>query len=514
MGKKAGLFNASERDGVAYRKASLPSLIMGMAFEGAGTVAYLMIGFATMIGTQGFGIATVTVGLILTICRVWDGLDDPLAAIVFEKINPKHGKVRFFMIVGWTICSFGLLLLYVLAAGRVDGIMGIVMFVISYLLYDLGYTIRAVGAGTIPTVITNDPTQRPMTTAIGTVYSYGVPIICTNIITFVILPKYDDMYNLPMLAETCLWLIGISFVLLMISVVGVWKVDRPETFEAIRLSEDGKKREAKQKVTLKEMFAVLKDNRAMQMHIITGVSDKLAQQVSSQSVIATLMNGVLIGSYVASTLVGNVSKIVGIGGLFLGGIMIAKWGAKKATIRWSWISIAVAGATVLFCLFLGGPAGMNKLGAMGVPVIIYAVLMILRDASSMILNATNGARAADVTDYEYMRSGNYLPAVVSAAYSFIDKIVSSFGALMATGCIALVGYVNTVPQKGDAATWPIFWMAMFLNFGMQIIGWLFNVLAMKFYALDKKKMIEVQKTLLERKEKAEEENNERKEKNN
>lgn len=150
MGKKAGLFNASERDGVAYRKASLPSLIMGMAFEGAGTVAYLMIGFATMIGTQGFGIATVTVGLILTICRVWDGLDDPLAAIVFEKINPKHGKVRFFMIVGWTICSFGLLLLYVLAAGRVDGIMGIVMFVISYLLYDLGYTIRAVGSGDHP----------------------------------------------------------------------------------------------------------------------------------------------------------------------------------------------------------------------------------------------------------------------------------------------------------------------------------------------------------------------------
>ncbi len=46
--KKAGLFNASERDGVAYRKASLPSLIMGMAFEGVGTVAYLMIGYATL----------------------------------------------------------------------------------------------------------------------------------------------------------------------------------------------------------------------------------------------------------------------------------------------------------------------------------------------------------------------------------------------------------------------------------------------------------------------------------
>ena len=146
---------------------------------------------------------------------------------------------------------------------------------------------------------------------------------------------------------------------------------------------------------------------------------------------------------------------------------------------------------------------MSKIGVIGIPVVVYTVFITIRDVATMVLNATNGARAADVTDYEYMRSGNYLPAVVSAAYSFIDKIVSSFGALMATGCIALVGYVNTVPQMGDEATWPIFWMAMFLNFGMQIIGWLFNVISMKFYPLDKEKMIEVQKTLVERKKAAE-----------
>ena len=117
----------------------------------------------------------------------------------------------------------------------------------------------------------------------------------------------------------------------------------------------------------------------------------------------------------------------------------------------------------------------------------------------MGLTATNGARAADVTDYEYMRSGNYMPAIVSSTYSIIDKIVSSFGTLMATGCIALVGYVNTVPQLGDKATWPIFWMAMFLNFGMQIVGWIVNLIAMKFYTLDREEMIVVQKTLNERK---------------
>lgn len=69
-------------------------------------------------------------------------------------------------------------------------------------------------------------------------------------------------------------------------------------------------------------------------------------------------------------------------------------------------------------------------------------------------------------------------------------------------CIALVGYTATVPQLGDKATWPIFWIAMFLNFGLAIIGWLCNVVAMKFYTLDRERMIQVQKTLNERKEAA------------
>lgn len=494
--KNLGLMHASERDGVEYRKAPVWSLFMGMAFEGIGAVCYLMIGFATMEGTLGYGMATLTVGGILTVLRIWDGFNDFLVAVVFEKINPKFGKIKLFMIGGWIACAIGLLLLYCIAAGKFDGALGIVVFVASYALYEIGNTFRAVGAGPTAVVVTNDPTQRPMTTIIGTIYSYGIPIICTNLITFVILPKYNNKYNLPMLSETCLWFIGLSFILLVISLIGVWKVDRPETFEKIVLNE---KQKDKQKVTVKEMLAVLKDNRNMQMHILTGVSDKLAQQTASQSIIATLMNGVLIGSYVASTMVSNVGNIVGFAFLFMGGIFIAKWGAKKATVVWSWISILIAVGTVAFCFLLGGPDGMKKLGEMGIPLVIYAVLTLLRNASMMGLTATNGARAADVTDYEYMRSGNYMPAIVSSTYSIIDKIVSSFGTLMATGCIALVGYVNTVPQLGDKATWPIFWMAMFLNFGMQIVGWIVNLIAMKFYTLDREEMIVVQKTLNERK---------------
>lgn len=120
----------------------------------------------------------------------------------------------------------------------------------------------------------------------------------------------------------------------------------------------------------------------------------------------------------------------------------------------------------------------------------------------MALSTVAGAMRGDITDYEYERSGNYMPAVVSGVYSLIDKIVSSFASVVATGTIALVGYATTVPQQGDPATWPIFWAAMFLNFGLPILGWICNLIAMKFYTLDKDRMIEVQKNLNARREAA------------
>ena len=47
----------------------------------------------------------------------------------------------------------------------------------------------------------------------STIFSYTVPLICTNLITFVILPKYDMIYNIPMLSETIIWFSAILYFL-------------------------------------------------------------------------------------------------------------------------------------------------------------------------------------------------------------------------------------------------------------------------------------------------------------
>ena len=498
--KKAGLMNASARDGVNYRKASIWEILFGMSNNGAMIAFYLLVGYASMIATEGYGIAVATAGILLTANRVVDGAVDALIAAIFEKTRLKRGKMRFFMIVGWMIFSVGAMLLYNWAAGKFTGFAGFLVFLLAYNLFLFGYSLNGVSGNAIGIVLTNDPTQRPMLSVVGTAFSYVVPILFTNLTTFVILPKYDNQFTVAMLSEATYWYIVISGIFVAISCFGIRKVDVGETFQSL----PGDNGEEEDKVTIKDMWSVLKDNRNVQMYMLAGISDKLAQQTGSQAIITTLMNGVLIGSYAASTMVQNFSTIVGLCFAFGGGIFIAKWGAKKATTTWSWIAIAVAAVSVGFCLLLGGPDGMKKIGVMGAPIIIWAILTIARNGAAMVLTTTASAMKADIVDYEYERSGKYMPAVVTGVYTFIDQLISSFGSTIAGICITLVGYTSSVPQLGDKATWPIFWMGMFLTFGLPIIGWICNVIAMKFYNLDRERMVQVQKTLEERRKAAEE----------
>ena len=62
--KKKGLLNASERDGVEYRKVKLWEIVCGRANNGVGVSFYMLIGFASMIATEGYGIAMALAGML------------------------------------------------------------------------------------------------------------------------------------------------------------------------------------------------------------------------------------------------------------------------------------------------------------------------------------------------------------------------------------------------------------------------------------------------------------------
>lgn len=491
---KGKLFDSSAKDGVRYRRASVLNITMGVATRGVAMSFYMLMMYASYIANAGYGIATILAGTIITGTRLFDGVTDPILAAIMDRKKPgKHGKIRMLILIGWAISSVACVAMYNWVAGKFDGVAGVAMFIAIYAVYIIGYTVLNMCIGTINAVITNDPAQRPFVGVVGNIYGFGIPMLMSTLLAFTILPKYNNQYNAACLKEACFWYVGVSLILAIVACIGISSVDNAETLGNVVAG--GKKKE---QIGFKDMVSLLKDNKALRMYVITGASDKIAQQTASQSIVATMMSGILIANFKASTMINNAGTTVGIVCGFLGAMYIAKFGAKKAVSVWSTIAVGLSVAAIAFCLVLG-PDKMNEIGKVGLVMAVYVVIMIGRTSITTILSVAENTMKADVTDYELERSGNYMPATVSGVYFFVDKWISSLSSTIAALGAAMIGYTTTMPQMGDAPTWPIFWMTMGLMFVFPMLGWICNIIAMKFYELDKERMVEVQKNIAERK---------------
>lgn len=252
------------------------------------------------------------------------------------------------------------------------------------------------------------------------------------------------------------------------------------------------------KVGIKEIVNIFKENVPMRCYLVTGITDKIASNSATQTIVLTMLNGILIANYKAATMITNAGTIISFVFVFLGGVYIAKKGVKVATKVWSAVNIFINIAIFAFLLYLG-PTGMAQIGKGGVVMMVYVVFTMGVNASKMILNVAEGMMRADVIDYELERSGNYMPGTVGAVYSLTEKVIASFGSTIAAVAVAAIGYKTVMPQMGDAATWPIFWVTVILTYGFPILGWLCNIIAMKFYELDYDRMAEIQENIAEMK---------------
>ena len=109
----------------------------------------------------------------------------------------------------------------------------------------------------------------------------------------------------------------------------------------------------------------------------------------------------------------------------------------------------------------------------------------------MCVSTANASFMADTIDYELDRSGRYVPAVVSGVYSLIDKIISSFGAVIAATAVTAIGYTQAVPQPGDPSTPGVVAIALSVMYGLPIFGWIVTLIAMKNCGLTKEEMVNV-----------------------
>lgn len=476
----------SEIDGVQYRRVPTWQVAVGMLLNGSAMAFYILMGMMSYLGGAGYGIATAVIGIILSASRIFDGLIDPFLAVWIDKFNTRFGKMRILLLLGFVIRAAAVLMLFVWFS---NGSQGIVLFVALYLINIIGNSIFDIVGNMTGPIMTNDPKQRPTIQVWATIYNYLFPMAFTLLSTMVLLPRFGNEYTVPFLSLFCIIQVVVAGVLTLISFIGLTPVDKPENFIGIAATTD------EYKVSMGDMFRFLRSNKPFRLYIYAAVSDKLAQNVLSQSIVSTMLFGILIGDMQFGTLISMISMLPSIIFAIIGAKFAGARGNKEATVVWTWICTIIAVVSVIFC----GVIDMTLIKSNIIFTAIFFVLLLGGNGAKMCVTMANGAMRADIIDYELDRSGKYLPAVVTATYNFVDQIVTSLGATIATTSVALIGYVNTLPQPTDAPTPAIKWVTMGLYFGLPILGWICTFIAMKFYRLTKEEMVNVQKRIADKK---------------
>ncbi|MBQ7063533.1 MAG: MFS transporter [Firmicutes bacterium] len=492
---------------VTYRRAKTWHIALSQMTGIMQMMFYVLtIGYAIYIANLGFGVTIALAGVLATVSRVFDSVTDPIIAVIIEKFNSKYGKLRFFLIVGWFLMSLSTLLLCNLLGGKfsfgadqtTSNVTGVIVFTLLFFLFYIGYTFASCIGNMTGNILTNDPKQRPTLGVWSTVYSYLSPMIGAAIITTMLLPKYgvatvtalgatDYDWTMAVFSHASFIMIGISFVALILCCIGLTPYDKPENFVGLNKNNTP---------SLKEMISLLKDNKELGRYIIAASSDKLAQTVGGQSVITTLLFGVILGSMVGSSIVSLVAMLPSIIFAIIGARMAGKDGNKKVMVKWTWICIFWNVAFSLFILFVPGKSA----GSIGIPFILFFLLMLGNNALKMVVSTATSAMRMDVVDYELYRSGNYLPATVSAVYSFIDKMISALAPMLATLLIGVIGYTGSrIPMASDPLTMGVRIVTAVLFCGFPIIGWFCTILSMKKFSLTKERMEEIQIEIADKK---------------
>ncbi|MFR2848231.1 MAG: MFS transporter, partial [Hungatella hathewayi] len=377
------------------------------------------------------GLAAAIIGIIATGTRIFDAITDPLVGFLVDRTNGRFGKFRPYMLIGNIIIWSSLIVIFNTPTDWSTS-QKYVMTTVFYIINILGYTCQTVVTKAGQAVLTNNPKQRPVFAGFDSVLTQMASALVPMLITTILAEKYSigrylgeggkelGIINPDMWKEAVLILAFISFTFTILAMIGISQKDRPEFF-----GQAG----SQPKVKFRDYKDIVVHNRPIQMLIISAATDKLGQLLMSGTMTYVfanmLLNTKLQGVFSSVLIVPLVA--ISIGGVFVSG----KFGLKRTFLLGTWGSMLM-----LAVMFVVRP---NP----SMPVIFLGMLLVQKCLASMG-NSGIIPMIADCTDYETYRSGRFVPGMMGTMFSFIDKIVSSFSAMIQGFALTLAGVGNVV----------------------------------------------------------------------
>jgi sugar (glycoside-pentoside-hexuronide) transporter len=415
---------------------------------------FLFMSFFMVFATEALKMNPVITGIILTVSRLLNAFMDPIVGTFIDKTQTKFGKFRPFLVSGAIIMNFSLIMIFQFSFSIPPSIQ-IFWIVFFYALWDIGYSMMSTVNKSVLAVITRNPKHRPVSGIAGGVYS--------TLLNMAFLVSVVPMINMNGgFGSESGWkwvstfAVILNLILLGLVLLAISAKDKPEFF---RIGD-----QRREKVKVQDYLNIIKSNKPLQMLMISASSNKLADTVDSAALIYFYMYAVQNVSL--QPMVSGYSTIVAlVGAFFAGGIAIG-FGLRKAFVLGAWINLIYSVSLLLFRPFDLVP--------------VFILLMSLNALCRRLTAQNVDPMIADVVDYHTFKTGKFMPGMIASAFSFIDKVISSFAGSIVGLLMGLAGYhANAQP------TTELFWTSLLIYLGFPILGDIISIIAMKFYNIDK-----------------------------
>ena len=457
------------------------------SLNNAATNLYLaLMGYISYYANSMAGFSVVLISCLLTGLNIFDGVSDPVVGFFMDRTKGRFGKFRPYMAVGNLIMAVSTVLLFV-TTHEVPKMVRVPYFVGIYALFVIGYTFQTVVGKSGQTVITNNPSQRPLSTYFDSVFimaAYGGSAL---FVANYLVPKYGGFTNEDLYLEYIFWVILLSALCTVLAIIGIWKKDKADVYVV----------KQKQKVRVRDYWDIIRHNRPIRMLIVAACTSRFAATVYGHTTVGVMVYGILMENYGIAGLIGVVTAIPTLAVVSLGIKAAQHMGQKRALVLFTGMGIFFQFLMILVVMQENVNTITFRLSGINRITVVFVLVYVLLNGCKSITNNMVVPMIADCSDYEEYRSGRYVPGLMGALFSFADKIFGALGTAFVGLVMMLIGYNKAFPQIGDALTPTLKNTTIFLFCIVPIIGWLISLLAMKFYKLDKKRMREIAMALQE-----------------
>lgn len=418
--------------------------------------------------TQYIGIPGAIWSVIIIVTKVWDGVNDPIMGGIMDSVRIGRSGSKF---KPWmSIAAIGLTVTGALVFLPVPNAalwLKVTLCIVTYLLWDICYTLMNVPYGSLSAAITADPLER---TSLSTWRSIGAAI-GGGISMLLPLLLYDDNENLN--GDILIWValamgaVALVVYILCIKMTTERVVVPPERREKINYLKT-----LKGFITNRPLLALCLASFASIVFFLSSTQTaKWLFQIHFHNTdmisVATIISYLPMVFFIPFT-----SKLV------------AKFG-KKYSVGMPF-ALSIVAAVVMLCIPIPG----NQTG-----MIIYIVGLMLIQTGGGMFNLITWAMVNDCIDYQQLKTGMREEGSVYAMYSLFRKIAQGVSLSLPLLCMQAVGYNPQADPIGNQD--PGVPEAMVkMSIGLMLIGAVIMFVSfMLIYNLGKKEVADMQAKL-------------------